>query len=124
MNNIKKGETSWFIPDGYIPEKSSGELESHESICILNCNEEIAHILVTVYFEDMDPIENIPLTVNGKRTNHARTRLLQKEGKSIPVGVPYAMEVSSDIPVIVQYSRLDSTQAANSLMTTMAYPLK
>jgi hypothetical protein len=47
-----------------------------------------------------------------------------KEGAPIPIGVPYAIELLSDIPIIVQYSRLDSTQAENTLMSTMAYPLK
>ncbi|WP_424766833.1 sensory rhodopsin transducer [Paenibacillus sp. sgz302251] len=40
------------------------------------------------------------------------------------VGVPYAIEVLSDIPIIVQYSRLDSTQAENTLMSTIAYPIQ
>jgi hypothetical protein len=34
------------------------------------------------------------------------------------------MEVESDQPVIVQYSRLDSTQAENALMSVIAYPLR
>lgn len=118
-----KGALNWYIPDGYIPEISSGQLLSHESICVLNCGEEAADIFVTVYFEDRDPIERIPATVPGKRTRHIRTSSLVKDGVGIPVGVPYAMEVESSVPVIVQYSRLDSTQAENSLMTTLGHPL-
>ncbi|WNQ09498.1 sensory rhodopsin transducer [Paenibacillus aurantius] len=119
---MSKGHILWFIPDGYIPPESSGELESHESICVLNCYKEPARLSVTVYFEDRDPIENIEVTVPGRRTDHIRTSSLSRDGESIPKGVPYAMEVESDRPVIVQYSRLDSTQAENSLMTTMAFP--
>ncbi|MBD0381347.1 sensory rhodopsin transducer [Paenibacillus sedimenti] len=120
---LQKGHKLWYIPDGYIPTVSSGELESHESICILNCTYEDAHIEVTVYFEDRDPIEKIGVVIPARRTKHVRTGSLVKNGESIPKGVPYAMEVESDIPVIVQYSRLDATQAENSLMTTMAFPL-
>lgn len=118
-----KGATQWVIPDGYIPPVSSGELLSHESICVLNCNTADANLMVTVYFEDRPPLENIPVVVKGKRTNHIRTSSLQKDSEYIPVGVPYALEVESDIAVIVQYSRLDATQPELALMSTIAYPL-
>jgi hypothetical protein len=38
--------------------------------------------------------------------------------------VPYAMMVNSGENIIVQYSRMDTTQAEMALMTTMAFPLK
>ncbi|WP_019535430.1 sensory rhodopsin transducer [Paenibacillus ginsengihumi] len=120
--SVAKGHTLWFIPDGYIPPTSSGELESHESICVLNCGHEDAALSITVYFEDRPPIERIEAVVPGRRTMHIRTAGLSKDGERIPKGVPYAMEVESTVPVIVQYSRLDSTQAANALMSVMAYP--
>ena len=46
----------------------------------------------------------------------------QSEGMLIPKGTPYALEVESNLPIIVQFSRMDATQPANTLMTTMAYP--
>lgn len=118
-----KGAVSWYIPDGYIPEKSSGELTSHESVCVLNCSSDEALIRFTIFFEDRDPMENILVVVPPRRTRHIRTSSLLKDGTPIPAGVPYAIEVQSDIPVIVQYSRLDATQAENALMSTMAFPL-
>lgn len=119
-----KGEKHWFIPDGYIPPDSTGALLSHESVCVLNCASEEAFLKFTIFFEDREPIEDIVVVVPGRRTKHIRTSSLVKDGQSIPVGVPYAIEVLSDIPIIVQYSRLDSTQAENTLMSTIAYPLK
>jgi len=123
MNN-QKGEKHWIIPDGYMPPLSSGELISHESICILNCNGQDAKLEVTIYFEDRDPIEKIPVIVQGKRSKHLRTTALELNGETIPTGVPYSIEVESDLPIIVQYSRLDSTQPGLALMSTMGYPLK
>lgn len=123
MNNKAAGALHWIIPDGYIPEKSSGELTSHESICVLNCSSEDAQLAITIYFEDRDPMEDLFVIVPGRRTNHIRTSSLTKNGTPIPVGVPYAIEVRSDIPIIVQYSRLDATQAENALMSVMAYPI-
>lgn len=124
MNQKHTRETHWIIPDAYIPPDSTGELISHESICVLNCNNESANLLITIYFEDRSPIEKIPVEVAGKRTKHIRTSSLEKDSEHIPSGVPYAIEVSSDIPIVVKYSRLDTTQPELALMSTMAFPLK
>lgn len=121
MSDRTNGGRLWFFADAYIPPTSAGKLQSHESICVLNTNGEDAHLRITVYFEDREPIEKIPVTVPGKRTDHIRTSSLEKDGESIPVGTSYAIEVESDRPVVVQYSRLDATQAENSLMTTVGY---
>ncbi|KRE49630.1 sensory rhodopsin transducer [Paenibacillus sp. Soil522] len=121
---LARGEKQWYIPDGFIPPDSTGALTSHESVCVLNCSSEEALIRFTIFFEDREPMEDIMVVVKGRRTKHIRTSSLMKEGAPIPIGVPYAIELLSDIPIIVQYSRLDSTQAENTLMSTMAYPLK
>ncbi|WP_256757530.1 sensory rhodopsin transducer [Cohnella sp. WQ 127256] len=118
-----RGEMLWYIPDGYIPEISSGQLTSHESICVLNTASEDALLRITIFFEDRNPMEDIMVVVPARRTKHIRTSTLQQEGTLIPIGVPYAIEVQSDIPIIVQYSRLDSTQAENTLMSVMAHPV-
>lgn len=120
---MTKGHKLWLIGDGYIPPLSSGELESHESICVLNCQTEAAELTITVYYEDRDPLENVKVTVPGRRTLHIRTSSLEAGGERIPAGVPYAMEVESTVPVVVQYSRLDATQPANALMTSLGYPI-
>ncbi|MCR6111888.1 hypothetical protein HXA35_16190 [Bacillus sp. A301a_S52] len=117
-----KGKKHWFIPDGYIPEHSSGEVESHEAICVLNCHSEPAHLSITIYFEDREPLDKVSETIPGRRTKHIRTNSLHNsENRRIPVGVPYALEITSDRPVIIQYSRLDSSQKALALMTTIGY---
>lgn len=117
------GKRHWVIPDAYIPPHSSGSLPSHEAICVLNCGGEEAALSITAYFEDREPLENMQVTVGARRTKHIRTDELHKDGESIPPGVPYALEVFSNVPIYVQYSRLDSTQPELALMTTMAYPV-
>ncbi|MBB3072633.1 hypothetical protein FHS14_005667 [Paenibacillus baekrokdamisoli] len=119
-----KGEKHWIIPDAYIPPTSAGSLVSHESICVLNCSSEEALLRITIFFEDREPIEDILYVVPPRRTKHIRTSTLNSKGMSIPADVPYAIEVCSDIAVIVQYSRLDATQAENALMSVIAYPIK
>ncbi|SFQ35236.1 sensory rhodopsin transducer [Salibacterium halotolerans] len=118
-----KGETHWIIPDGFIPPESSGKQTSHESICVLNMQETTANVSVTAYFEDREPLKDIKVQVQAERASHIRTASLEKDGRTIPENVPYAIAVESDVPVVVQYSRLDSTQPELALMSTMAYPL-
>lgn len=120
---VATGHTYWVIPDGYIPPDSRGNLESHESICVLNTGLEDAELVITIFFEDREPIENIEASVPGRRTRHIRTASLHSGDQSIPAGVPYAITVSSNVPVIIQYSRLDTTQPELALMSVMAFPL-
>ncbi|MDP4098310.1 sensory rhodopsin transducer [Paenibacillus sp. P96] len=122
LNREKKGSCFWVIPDGYIPPDSSGELVSHESICVLNCGEQPARLRINIYFEEREPLEGIGEVVEGRRTRHIRTSSLEKDGERIPAAVPYAITVESDVPVFVQYSRLDTTQPELALMSVMAYP--
>ncbi|AOZ93550.1 sensory rhodopsin transducer [Paenibacillus crassostreae] len=122
-NHSSRGSMYWVIPDGYIPLISQGELESHDSICVLNCGTQSAELHITIFFEDREPLENIVQSVDGRRTKHIRTATLRSDRKYIPKGVPYAIVVESSVPIIVQYSRLDSTQAELALMSVMAHPI-
>ena len=55
-----------------------------------------------------------------RRTKHIRFNDLTGP-ELIPRGTDYASVIESDVPVVVQHTRLDSRQAANALMTTMAF---
>ncbi|HZJ83869.1 MAG TPA: sensory rhodopsin transducer [Clostridia bacterium] len=129
MSGIKDGnaagQCAWYVPDCYYPEITTpGHYVSHEAICILNTGKEDAILDITLYFEDRDPMRNFKAVCPGERTNHIRLDELKDEnGEGVPQGVPYAIMVRSDRPVIAQYSRLDTTQAEIGLMTTMAYAL-
>jgi hypothetical protein len=120
------GEYVWYIPDCYYPEITSpGHYVSHEAICVLNTGSKDAHIKLTLYFEDRDPVDNFTVTCPSRRTKHIRLdQIKDDKGNGIPKGVPYAIMVESSSPIVVQYSRLDTTQAEIGLMTTMAYPMK
>ncbi len=120
MVYMSEGARVWLVPDGFIPEESTGTQESHEAICVLNTSAEQARLSITFYFEDRDPVKDVTLLVPPERTRHIRTDKI--DGVEIPRGVPYAVRVESSVPVTVQCSRMDTTQAALSLMTAMAYP--
>ena len=118
------GHRVWFIPDGYLPPSSyPGALMSHEAVCVLNAGSAEATVRLTIYFEDREPWRDLTSRIPGERTLHIRLdRAEHTGGRQLPTGVPYAIKVESDVPVIVQHSRLDATQPALALFTTLAYP--
>ncbi len=123
--NKAHGTTSWFIPDCYWPEiTTEGHYVSHEAICVLNTGDEDAQIKIVLYFEDREPMTDFYAECGARRTHHIRLdKLKDRAGQSVPMGVPYAAMVESNVPIVVQYSRLDTTQVNESLMSTIAHPL-
>ncbi|WP_163537539.1 sensory rhodopsin transducer [Gracilibacillus sp. YIM 98692] len=116
------GKKKWIIPDGFLQPKSTGDEVSHEAVCVLNLGDEAATIHLTFYFEDRDPMDAFVTECGAKRTHHIRLdKLTDQYGNQVPRGVPYAIEVNSSVPIIVQHSRLDTSQEALALFTTMAY---
>jgi hypothetical protein len=119
-----EGARVWFVPDGYIPAASTGSFESHEAICVLNTGDENADLTIDFFFEDREPISGTA-PVPARRTRHIRTDHPEElGGVEVPRDTPYAVRIRSSAEVIVQHSRLDTTQPAMTLMTTMAYPLE
>lgn len=117
------GKKRWAIAEGYIPGWSNGpspELTSHEAACILNAGEQDAHIEITIFYSDRDPAGPYKLTVGSQRTKHLRFNELS-DPEPVPVGTDYASVIESDVPIIVQHTRLDSRQSENALLTTIAY---
>jgi hypothetical protein len=116
------GHKTWIIPDGYLPDKSNGIHPSHESVCVLNTGGTDAEIKLTLYFEDRPPSASFISKCGAKRTHHIRLdRMKDADGNQIPRAVPYSIVVESSCPVIVQHTRLDTSQSELALMTTMAY---
>ena len=117
------GRTRWAIAEGYIPAWSNGpepEFTSHETACILNTSDRDAHVEITIYFSDREPAGPYRVTVPARRTKHLRFNEL-KDPQEIPRGTDYASVFVSDVPVVIQHTRLDSRQAENALITTIAY---
>jgi hypothetical protein len=118
------GRTLWAIAEGYIPPagpEGSRALESHETACMLNAGDADAHVKITIFFKDREPVGPYRVTVPARRTLHLRFNDLP-DPEPVPRGTDYASVIESDVPIVVQHTRLDSRQAALALLTTMAYP--
>jgi hypothetical protein len=119
------GHRVWAIAEGYIPPASSGssrELTSHETVCILNAGDKPAHVEITVYFADRAPVGPYRFTIEAMRTRHLRFNEFA-DPQPVPTNTDFSSVIKSDVPIVVQHTRLDSRQAALALLSTMAHPV-
>ncbi len=118
------GKKVWFFPDGDRPPAGDSRMRGHESYVILNPNQQDAHVRITLYFEDQEPIKDILATVGAERVKCLQTHNPDHFGQHVlPISRQYAAMVESDVPVIVQYGRLDARQQNLAYYTTMGYPV-
>jgi hypothetical protein len=119
------GRRVWAIAEGYIPPDSTGttrELTSHETVCILNAGSEPALVEITVYFADRAPVGPYRFTVDAQRTRHLRFNDFS-DPEPVPKGTDFSSVIASDVPIVVQHTRLDTRQEALALLSTMAHPV-
>jgi hypothetical protein len=117
------GSRRWAIAEGYIPGESTGpepQMTSHETACLLNAGVTDADVEIVVYFTDRDPAGPYRVSVPAGRTRHVRFNDLD-DPEPIPRDTDYASVISSNVPIVVQHTRLDSRQPANALLSTVAF---
>jgi len=118
------GHRVWAIAEGYIPSESTGpeSMTSHETVCLLNAGDTDAEVDLTVFFADREPAGPYRMTVPARRTLHQWLNRLD-DPEPIPHDTDDAMVLRSNVPVVVQHTRLDSRQAENALLSTIAFPM-
>jgi hypothetical protein len=117
------GHKRWAIAEGYIPDSSNGpepEMTSHETVCLLNTSDSDAHVEITIFFTDREPVGPYVVGLPARRTKHVRFNDLERPAP-IPRATNYASIIESDVPIVVQHTRLDSRQNANALLSTVAF---
>lgn len=121
--NHAMGKRRWAIAEGYIPTWSHGPepmMLSHETACLLNTSDRDAQVDITIYFSDRDPVGPYRIVVPARRTRHVRFNDLSSP-EAIPRGQDYASVIDSDVPIVVQHTRLDTRQSEAALLSTIAY---
>ncbi len=120
------GHRVWAIPEGFIPGRSFSqqpELVSHEAACILNASDEPASVELTLYFEDREPAGPYKVEVEPRRTKHMRFNDL-KDPERVPRDTSYSSVIRSNVPIVVQHTRLNSRDPHIALLSTLAYPVE
>jgi hypothetical protein len=118
------GAKVWAIAEGYIPSESHGpepQMTSHETACLLNAGDREARVEITIFYKDREPGGPYRVTVPPRRTLHLRFNDV-RDPEPIPRDTDYSSVIRSDVPIVVQHTRLDSRQAENALLTTIAFP--
>jgi hypothetical protein len=117
------GRTVWVVPGGFIPERGTGpepEMTSHDLLCVLNTGDDAVELEVTIYRDDREPVGPYPLTVAARRVRHVRVNDLI-DPAAPALGCPYGVVVRATAPAVVQFVRQDTRQAANALMSVVAF---
>ncbi len=117
------GHKRWVIAEGFIPTTSHGpepEMTSHEAACVLNVSDEEAHLEIWIFYSDREPVGPYRISIGPRRTKHIRFNALT-DPAPIPHGTDYSSVIESDVPIVVQHTRLDSRQAENALISTLAF---
>jgi hypothetical protein len=117
------GHKRWVIPEGHLAPTRHGsepDIASQETACVLNTSAEDAHLEITVFYSDAEPAGPYKITVPARRTKHIRFNDF-RDPAPIPHATDFASVIESNVPIVVQHSRVDSRQPANALMTTIAF---
>ena len=94
-------------------------MTGHGSARLLDASDRDAHVAIAVFFADREPAGPCRVTVPARRTTHVRFNDLS-DPEPIPRDTDYASRIESDVPIVVQHTRLDSRQAENALLSTIA----
>ena len=116
------------FPDAFFPAQghpykttNHGDQYGHESLCIINYDQNPANIVLDFLYEDQDPIENYTFTLRGKRSIHLRIDDIEVNNEKLPREKPYSIILKSNINIVAQLSRLDTTSEHNAFMTAMGW---
>lgn len=116
------GKKLWIIPDCELPLPGEGVLKGHESVIVVNDSDKTAKIDVKLFFTDKDFDSKIEWTVGAGRVRCFRMNNTEDMcGFEVPVDTQYAMKLSSDTNIVVQYGRLDNRQTNLAYYTTLGY---
>lgn len=117
------GKKTWAISGGHIPLNSTGPepaFTSHDKMSILNTNTADARLKLMIFFEDKAPEGPYKITVKGRRTCKIWFNDLI-DPLPIPLNKPFGCVITSNIPVVIQFSRMDTSSANIALAGTMAF---
>lgn len=119
------GKLDWAISGGKVPLNTTGgrpELISHDKIAILNTSKEDAQIEIIIFYEDEQPVGTYEIKVEAERLRKIRFNDLI-DPAAIRLERNYGCYIKSSIPVVVQFSRLNTGKIANAELTSIAFSI-
>lgn len=123
MSSKTFGKKIWSFAAGHIPLISNGEepaFTSHDKIAVLNSTRRDAKIRLTIYYEDVEAVVDHEITVPARRLRKIRFNDLI-DPLPIPLDTPFGFVLESDTEVIVQFSRIDTSNQSTAGFCTTAW---
>jgi hypothetical protein len=120
------GKLNWLISAGNIPLATTGEepeFTSHQKVAILNTSDAEAEIDLTIFYENDQPQRGFEFTVPPRRIMKVRFNDLI-DPMPIPLEKNFGCLICSSIPVVVQFSGMDTGHRTTARISTMAYPVQ
>jgi hypothetical protein len=117
------GKKVWAIPGGNIPLEQTGDepdFTSHDSLWMLNTTDEDAQVEITIYYADREPIGPYPIEVEARRVRQVRFNDLI-DPEAMPLETDYGAVVEASVPIVVQFTTMDTRQAANTRSISLGY---
>jgi hypothetical protein len=116
------GHRRWAIAEGHIA--SSGEATTdeehrskHETLFLLNAGDDPAHVALSIYFSDRDPVGPFRYTVEPRRT----VQVTLAEIDAIPRDLDFASLIESDAPIVVLATRRRTAEPDSAPLTQIAF---
>lgn len=109
--NTSHGQKRWMFGAGHIPLRSTGRepaFTSHDKISILNTSNHKATIMLSIFYENGDPVLEYEIDVKARRVRKIRLNDLI-DPLPIPLDTPYGLLLNSSENIIVQFSRMDTS---------------
>jgi hypothetical protein len=119
------GHTTWALAGGRMPLTSSGlepEFTSFDLLAVLNAGDAEARVELTIFYADREPGGPYRLVVGARRVRQVRFNDLI-DPEALPLDTPYGCVVRANVPIVVQFARQDTRQAANAIFSVMALPI-
>jgi hypothetical protein len=119
------GHSIWLIPGGNIPVQSNGQepaFTSRDELFVVNTGDTEARISLTIFYTDQDPVAGYEFDVGARRVRRVRFNdLINPE--ALRLGVDYGVMVEASVPVVIQFERMDTRQAALARYGGLAFPV-
>ena len=80
-----------------------------------------ANLIIDFLYEDIEPINDFKTIIGSKKSLHLRLDNITVNGMNLPREKPYSIVLKSDIKIVAQLSRLDTTSEYNSFMTALGW---
>lgn len=118
------GKNEWVIAGGQIPLFSTGDeprFTSRDTLCVLNTSLQDAVIRIQVYHTVEPPTKSYVFEVKAQRVRRVRINDLI-DPLPVMLDTPYALLIESNMPVVVQFSRMNTGQRELASFIANAFP--